>query len=305
VTDAQAAGDGPIEINCYAKINLTLDVDLPREDGLHPLRSIMQTVALHDTLTASRSDTRGIRLTITGPETEGIPTNGTNLVLRAIRLLGDACCFDITSRGLRIDLIKNIPSQAGLGGGSSNAAATLIAVRRLFNLDLTDDELNTLARTLGSDVPFFLKGGTALIEGTGEQCRPITAAFPPHPVLIAKGPNGISTKEAYAALDAAAHRKPGESTDAFLTSQQAGLLPRMNNDFQEIVAAISPDVQHTLSLFEQASSDSTLGPAILCGSGASVFKLYSNDADAARDAAILEAAGQSVFLTSLLNDPTT
>jgi len=290
-----------ITLNCYAKINLTLDVEHPREDGLHPLRSIMQTVELHDSLHIDRQVDRGMRFSVSGPESKGIPMDSTNLVVKAISLMDQTFDLDIARNGISVELTKNIPSQAGLGGGSSNAAATLLAICRLFAIPAKVAELTTLARTLGSDVPFFLTGGTALVEGTGEACHQIKTAFAPYPVLIAKGKYGISTAEAYKALDSDPGRKPGSSTSLFLSALESTSMPQFHNDFHEIISAIEPDVMRTITLFGEASTSDDYGPALLSGSGASVFKIYKERVDAEKDANILRSAGLSVYLTSLKN----
>lgn len=291
-------------LKCRAKINLTLDVDRPREDGMHPLRSIMQTVELHDILEARRGTSGGIQLSVSGPQSREIPTDESNLVVKAVTLLDQSYDLGIARNGIAISLIKNIPSQAGLGGGSSNAASALLAVAQIFEISASMEELSRLARVLGSDVPFFLSGGTALVEGTGEKCHQIAPPFPPYPVVIAIGKQGVSTKQAYHALDAVPDRRPGLSTKSFLKDLQSGVKPTLHNDFQDVVSGISPDVDRTLTLFGQISSHEDLAPALLSGSGASVFKLYKDQTHAKRDAEYLRSHGQNVFLTALANTAT-
>ncbi len=137
----------------YAKINLTLDVGPRRPDGYHDIASIMQTIALHDTLTVTPTpNVPGVRLEVTGEAAEGVPADDTNLVYRAAVSLWQ----NTAAPGVHITLHKEIPSQAGLGGGSSDAAATLKAVNDLFGLSLSLQQLTEIGSALGADVPFFL-----------------------------------------------------------------------------------------------------------------------------------------------------
>ncbi len=155
-----------IEIEAHAKINLTLEVVGRRGDGYHDIVSIMQTIGLHDVVTLEPAE----RLTLTcdSPELE----SPDNLALRAARLLQEHTGH---TAGAAISLAKGVPVAAGLGGGSSDAAAVLVGLDRLWGLGLARDEMMTLAASLGSDVPFFLEGGTAMVSGRGERVR----ALPP------------------------------------------------------------------------------------------------------------------------------
>ncbi len=154
-------------MRAHAKINLTLEILGKRDDGYHDIASILQTVSLHDTLTFEESD--GITLDCDRPEL-GTPDN---LVLRAAHLLRDYAGVSI---GAAINLDKRIPVAAGLGGGSSDAAATLLALNRLWGLELTNADLQPLAAQIGSDVPFFLYGGTGRVFGRGERVEPLPPA---------------------------------------------------------------------------------------------------------------------------------
>ena len=157
----------PLELNAYAKVNLTLEALGRREDGYHDVVSVIQTVYLHDTLTFEPA--HELELVCDVPELAG---DG-NLVLRAARLLREHASV---SDGARVTVVKRIPIAAGLGGGSSDAAATLVALNRLWRLGLSNGELSALAARLGSDVPFLLRGGTAMVSGRGERVDPLPAA---------------------------------------------------------------------------------------------------------------------------------
>ena len=153
-----------ITMRAHAKINLTLEVLGRRDDGYHDIASILQTVSLHDTLTFEEAD--AITLDSDRPEL----ATPDNLVLRAAHLLRD---FTAASSGASIGLGKKIPVAAGLGGGSSDAAATLLALNRLWGTELTREDLLPLAAQIGSDVPFFLYGGTGRVFGRGERVEPL------------------------------------------------------------------------------------------------------------------------------------
>ncbi len=150
----------PLELNAYAKVNLTLEALGRRDDGYHDVVSVIQTVDLHDTLTFEPAD--ALELVCDVPELAG----DENLAPRAARLLREHARV---SGGARITIAKRIPLAAGLGGGSSDAAATLVALDRLWRLGLSVGELSALAARLGSDVPFLLRGGTAMVSGRGER----------------------------------------------------------------------------------------------------------------------------------------
>ena len=261
----------------------------------------MQTVELHDTLRLCLHPKGGIVFTISGPQSEDIPADESNLVVKAIKLMSEAVGLDLDAHGVSVQLNKHIPSQAGLGGGSSDAANAMLAYCSLFRQTIDFGQLRNIARQLGSDVPYFLSGKTALVEGTGETCRQIRAIYPDYPVLIAKGNHGVSTREAYQALDTVTDRQPGNSTERFLNCDYAAFASWLHNDFQDVVAKIEPDVQHTLSFFAQAPHAAAGSKPLLCGSGSSVFKIHTSMEAAESDAKFLQSAGLSVFLTKILN----
>ena len=181
-----------LERSSPCKINLLLNVLGKRPDGFHELETVLQPIAIHDQLTFSQAAT-GIQLTCDSP---ALPTDSNNLVFRAARLFLDAAGLSV---GVRVELRKRIPLAAGLGGGSGNAATTLLALNELFNHILPGNRLQEIAATLGSDVPFFLQTGPALGTGRGELILPL-AAFPAlrnaWVVLVHPG-FGISTPWAY------------------------------------------------------------------------------------------------------------
>jgi 4-diphosphocytidyl-2-C-methyl-D-erythritol kinase len=251
-----------LTLRAPAKINLTLEVLSRRSDGYHGIRSVMVPLELADELiiepsthfsfACDRSDLGGER----------------NLALAAVRALGEA-------PAIRLELRKRIPVQAGLGGGSSDAAAVLsAAMAGAFGPPARRDWLH-IARTLGSDVPFFLAGTAALVEGTGERITP-AGAIPAWHALIVKPPATISTTAAYALLDRfdrPSRPRKGCVSIALLEALQradfAGVESLMQNDFHELIASQTPDVAAAVAALRAAGATN----ALLAGSGSCVFTL--------------------------------
>lgn len=190
----------------YAKINLTLDVLGKRDDGYHALASIMQSLALHDTLRISVNMSGALTLFCDDPALH----SEENLALRAAQVLKAEMGNE--RLGAAIELRKGVPVQAGLGGGSSDAAAVLNALNAQWSAGYTMDRLEELGARLGSDVPFFIRGGTALIEGRGEVVTPLPDAEPLW-ILLAKPRTGLSTATVFRQL------MPGDYSDGTATQQ--------------------------------------------------------------------------------------
>jgi 4-diphosphocytidyl-2-C-methyl-D-erythritol kinase len=208
-----------IEVPSYAKINWSLRVTGKRADGFHDLETVFQTISLHDTLTFSESE----RLVVTCDDPT-IPTDERNLVVRAARALG--------VERVAIHIRKRIPSGGGLGGGSSNAAATLVALSKMFTLDA---RLEPIALDLGSDVPFFLVGGTAYATGRGEAITPLPDA-PKMPLLLILPRERVSTADAFRSLK---HFSAPLGIDAYRDFD-----PRtLTNDFEEPAFARLPQLR--------------------------------------------------------------
>ncbi len=289
----------------YAKINLTLDVLGQRPDGYHNIRSIMQTIALHDTLVVTRTPRApGVQLTVDGDEAQGVPADASNSVYQAaVRLQKIAAArgtLPPQHSGLHIVLTKRIPSQAGLGGGSSDAAATLRALDILFDLRLSPTRLSEIGAGLGADVPFFLTGGTALVEGLGERVTSLPSLASPWPLVIVKPNIGMSTPAAYAALDALPRRVPGHATDTWLSARPASEA-RTANDFEPVVFAALPAVQRAYTLLLQTTQSREGFTPHLCGSGSALFCRMPGDAAARAAVHALQAAhAGKVWITHTL-----
>ena len=177
----------------YAKINISLDVIGKREDGYHLLSMIMQNIELYDEIEIEKIES-GIVITC---NKSFIPTDERNLAYKAAKLFLET--YNIES-GVSIDIVKNIPVAAGLAGGSADCATVLKMLNDMFDINASEEELMNLGATLGADVPYCIKGGTALCEGIGEKITPIKS-FKNQIVLLVKPPFGVSTKDVYKAFD--------------------------------------------------------------------------------------------------------
>ena len=243
-------------MSARAKLNLRLAVGPRGEDGYHPLTSLMIALdGLADGLEVARARERHVRC----PGIEG----PANLVWTALDALeaeaGRALPVDV-----RID--KRIPSQAGLGGGSSDAAAALVAVDRLYGLGLGEDRLEAVASGVGSDVPFFVRGGAQWVEGRGERLRPASA--PEFAALLVKGEAGLSTAEVYGAFD----RLPAPA--AHPAGEPPPRLPALaawaRNDLWHAALALAPG----LGAAARGLAAAGAGAVLLCGSGSCLAGLY-------------------------------
>jgi 4-diphosphocytidyl-2-C-methyl-D-erythritol kinase len=256
-----------------AKLNLFLRIVAKRNDGFHEIESVMAAINLYDTLSFEPLATDDIELTVVDASPRSsigelrfeAPSGSTNLVVRAAMLLKEhANCRD----GVRISLVKRIPSSAGLGGGSSDCAATLRALNRLWGLGVSDSTLLDLAGRLGSDVPFFLgESPVALCTGRGETLEPVRIPTCLH-FVVAKPASGLSTADVYRACRP---DQAEQSARRFLQAMSGGEICRMarrlHNGLQAPAETLSSDVRRLRSLFEQESVVSHQ----MSGSGSSYF----------------------------------
>lgn len=276
-----------------AKINLTLDVLGRRADGYHTLRSVMQTLDLHDTLELRPCTEPRLAF---GCDDVALQT-GDNLVVRAARLLREATGH---SGGAHIQLSKRIPTEAGLGGGSSDAAATLLGLNKLWGLGLAPGELTALAQRLGSDVPFFLYAPTALVAGRGEVVEALTPPPPVHVVLL-KPPVGVSTARLFGAMSPERYGD-GSGTERLLAAQRAGLPPArwpLSNGLQETVSTLYPEVTAALEHMRAAGAEDP----IMTGSGSTVYALFEREEEARAVYARLSVSGRYAFISRTAGKP--
>lgn len=258
-----------IRLRAAAKVNLALDVTGKRPDGYHEVDMIMQSVGIYDTLTFSAGD--GLSLSVDGDA----PHGGDNLVLRAARLLQTEVG---SSKGAHITLKKAIPTAAGLGGGSTDSAATLVGLNILWDLGLSTNDLQALGARLGADIPFCVAGGTARATGIGTTLSPL----PPPPALwfvIDKPCDGMLTRDVYGGLRLDAiggHPDIGGMARAIRARDYDGLIRRTGNVLETVTLPARPAAQRAIDALTRAGADA----ARMTGSGPAVFAICRDEAHA-------------------------
>jgi 4-diphosphocytidyl-2-C-methyl-D-erythritol kinase len=247
-------------LNAAAKVNLVLEVLGKRDDGYHEIATVMHAVDLSDRVTLEASDVLDLRAS-----DASIPLDRTNLAWRAATALGKAAGVD---RGVRITLDKRIPVGAGLGGGSADAAAVLIGLTRLWQLDWSIEQLTDVAVELGMDVPFFLQGGAALATGRGERLAPVNGASL---ALVLVHPGfPVSTADAYRRVSPSVYSDgthARQMTAALARRWPAAVAGRLYNALEAPVAAVHPEITRMRAALVAAGA---LG-AMMSGSGGTVF----------------------------------
>lgn len=262
-----------------AKVNLGLDVCRRLENGYHEVKMIMQTVDIYDELEFIKRKDPDIILSVDSDDSLGDISN--NLIFRAAKLMRE---YYSIKEGIEIYLKKNIPVAAGMAGGSTDAAATMIAMNELFELGQTKEQLMELALSLGADIPFCIMGGTALAEGIGEKLTPLPA--PPQAyVLIAKPPVMVPTKSVYESLQS---YKQGKHPDidgmvtALNEGSLTGITDRMENVLETVTIIRYPVIEEIKQFMKEHGAEN----ALMSGSGPTVFGIYTKKEDAE------EAAGE-------------
>ena len=280
-----------ITVRAFAKINLSLRIKAKRADGFHEVHTILQALDLSDRLTCEPA--RGpFRIACATPR---VPTDRTNLVWRAAQLLWTAAGREGEPRDAVVTLEKHIPMQAGLGGGSSDAAAALLALRRLWKLPVGDDELFGLAAKLGSDVPYFFIGGTALGLGRGEEVYPL-ADLPRWWVVLIVPPFGIATADAYEWLDQLRGRAPAESETRRLPGTWLGNTVPLANDLERPVSERHPVIGTLIDRLGRLGAVL----AAMSGSGSTVFGIFTKAGEAEAALRALRKTGAHALSTRML-----
>lgn len=285
-----------MKIKAPAKINLSLDIVGRKKNGYHLLEMVMQSIGLYDTLTLSVYPADEFTVCITC-DREGIPTDERNIVYKAAKAFFNGS--DSTYR-IGIDIRKEIPDQAGMAGGSADAAGVLIALNRMFDEPYTEQELRDIGLTVGADVPYCIHGGTAFVSGIGEEIRDLKQISEGY-IVGARPKVGISTKAAYQSFDDAhpgvTRQSSSPRTADILSAVEDGSLEkiagRLFNVFEEVCG-----VREVEDLHKELLSYGALG-AVMTGSGSAVYGIFSRHPEAKNAYELLKKSQPDAFFAAI------
>lgn len=284
-----------LELKALAKINLGLDVLGRRENGYHDVRMVMQTIYLYDDVILEKTKEPGIHLETNLPY---LPVDENNIAYKAARILMDE--FDIQT-GMNIRLRKFIPVSAGMAGGSTNAAAVLFGMNRMFDLQLSEQQLKDRGVKLGSDVPYCIMRGTVLAEGIGEILTPLSP-MPKCYVLIAKPGISVSTKTVYEKFDALTE-VPHPDIDGLIQGLDGGDLRRvaasMGNVLEGVTIGEYPVIEEIKNVMKQEGALN----AMMSGSGPTVFGIFADRRTAKKACYVIreKKLARQIYLTNIHN----
>lgn len=284
-----------MKLRALAKINLGLDVVRKREDGYHEVRMVMQTINMYDLLELTVTESPGIRIQT---NLYYLPCDENNLVYKAAKLLMDE--FHITN-GLYVKLDKFIPVAAGMAGGSSDAAATMVGVNRLFRLGLSLEQLMERGVKIGADVPYCIMRGTALAEGIGEILSPMPP-MPPCHILIGKPPVSVSTKFVYGNLKAnELERHP--DIDGLIEEMKKGDVRGMCRKMENVLETVTIPAYPVIQEIKDRMIKCGAAGAMMSGSGPTVFGVFESKEDGLKAKEELSKSGlaRQIFLTTPFN----
>jgi 4-diphosphocytidyl-2-C-methyl-D-erythritol kinase len=276
-----------VKVQAPAKINLSLDVLRRRPDGYHDVSMVMQTISLYDYVTVERTDSDEIDIVC---DYEGVPCDERNIAYKACTAF-----FNFTKTapcGLRITIEKNIPTQAGLAGGSADGAAVIIALNKLLSTNLKEDELCEIGAKIGADVPFCIVGGTRLATGTGTSLKKMRS-MPKCDIVVCKPDFSVSTAEAYSRIDSANLSHPeftAEMVKAIYARDMFMITTSMLNDFE-----LALDLDGIKEIKKQMLAQKALG-ACMSGSGSAVFAVFNKTSRAEKCVKALKDNYNKVFL---------
>lgn len=256
-----------IKEEAYAKINLSLDVSGRRDNGYHDVRMVMQSISLHDTLTFEKNDDFTLA-TDNAELTKESDDGKENIILKACRVLTE---YKGAFGGAKITLTKRIPIAAGMAGGSTDAAATLRGLNRLYDLGLSMQELETIAVKIGADVPFCVKGGTALSEGIGEILTPLDMPSETK-IVIVKPDINVSTKNVYEAFDSLSdpfHPDVDAMVKAVNEDNTGAIVSNLGNSLEAVTKGLHP----VIGEIEEFMLACGARGALMSGSGPTVFAI--------------------------------
>lgn len=281
-----------LQIKIAAKVNLGLDIVSKRDDNYHNIKTVMHSINIYDYLTFEKAN----KIEITCNHKE-VPTDERNIVYKCIKAMSN---YTDSNNLLRVHIEKRIPVCAGLGGGSSNGAAAILAYNELYKLNFSKEKLCKIGKEIGADIPFLIHSGAGICEGIGEIIRPIYPYIPCYMVL--SKPNfGVSTSFAYDLIDNGTDiKRPDFSAlmHGLLTSDEEDLKKGLVNVFEPFVISEYPEVGNIIDSF---NNHNPIGVQ-MSGSGPSVFALFKNLEDAQKAYADLVKKYESTYLTNFLEE---
>ncbi|MDB8805817.1 4-(cytidine 5'-diphospho)-2-C-methyl-D-erythritol kinase [Romboutsia sp. 1001216sp1] len=280
-----------IELKSRAKINLSIDVLGKRDDGYHLVEMIMQTIDLYDVIKIKQLDTNDV---VIKSNSSHIPLDNDNIVYKAIELLRQR--FNI-NKGIEVFIEKNIPVAAGMAGGSSNAAAILVGLNKLWKLNLTEQELQELGLKLGADVPYCISGKTALAEGIGEKLSYIKGLPKNISILICKPNLFVSTKDVYQGLDLNnIENRPNNKL--LIECLEKGDIDSLSKNMSNVLENVTSKIHKEINEIEEIMmANSALG-SMMSGSGPTVFGLFDKSENALKCKDILLQQYSQVYVVS-------
>ena len=262
--------DHSIVLKSYGKINLGLDVLRRREDGYHEVRMIMQTVGLYDVLTMKKRKDDKIEMTC---NLSFLPTDERNLVYKAVKLIKDK--YHI-KEGVEINLSKRIPVAAGMAGGSSNAAAVLVGLNKLWKLNLSEVRLQEIGLKLGADVPFCISGNAALAQGIGEELTYIKGLSKDTVILVCKPNLFVSTKEVYEGLDLQ-NIKNRPDNKFLIECLKKGNINLLATNMVNVLETVTSKMHEEIKDIEKVMLENNALGSMMSGSGPTVFGLFDKE----------------------------
>ena len=278
-----------MKVRAFAKINLCLDVLRRKDNGYHEVEMVMTNVDIFDVLEIKELEEKKILLKSYNTD---LAMDETNLIYKAIVLLQKEAGKDF---GIELSLEKNIPMEAGMAGGSADAAATLKAVNELFKLNISKDRLMELGASLGADIPFCIMGGTALANGIGEKLKSLKP-LPKMKILIAKPNTGLSTKKVYESLDIEnlnksgfRHREVKEMVSVIESDKdEKTKIKEIADSLNNILELPSIKLLPFIEDIKKTMMDNNCLGCLMSGSGTAVFGIFDNDEDMLRTKKILK-----------------
>ena len=262
-----------IELKSRAKKNLSIDVLGKREDGYHLVEMIMQTIDLYDIIKITENKINEININSNSLD---IPLNKNNIVYKAAKVLKDK--FNIKN-GLDIFIEKNIPVAAGMAGGSCNAAAVLVGLNKLWNLNLSEKELQEIGLTLGADVPFCISGNAALAQGIGEELTYIKGLSKDTSILVCKPNLFVSTKDVYQGLDLE-NIKDRPDNELLIKCLEKGNIKLLSENMVNVLETVTSKMHNEIADIEKIMLDNNALGSMMSGSGPTVFGLFEKEEDA-------------------------